>query len=163
MEDLVARRDNLEAPTNTLQNGRDSFLRWLVRANHQDETFRISYAGLLSMLFADLDREDPRVKAAVGWIQRHYTLEENPGLEQQSLFFYYHTMAKALTAYGMGHLETDAGQTIHWRQKLLEKLLSLQKEDGRWVNDNARWMENDPCLVTAYVLLTLEMILKSDE
>ena len=122
----------------------------------------ISYAGLLSLLYADVDRDDPRVQAAVKWLQRHYTLEENPGLGQQSLFYYYHTMAKALTAYRMGYLETEDGEIIHWREALLERLLSLQKEDGRWVNENARWMENDPSLVTSYTLLSMEMLLKAE-
>jgi len=35
-------------------------------------------------------------------------------------------------------------------------VISLQKPDGSWVNENNRWWENDPVLVTAYSLLALE-------
>jgi squalene-hopene/tetraprenyl-beta-curcumene cyclase len=38
-------------------------------------------------------------------------------------------------------------------------LINLQKPDGSWLNDrHGRWWENDPALVTAYVVLTLERI-----
>src|SRR5262249_55421496 len=38
----------------------------------------MTYAGLKSFLYAGVNKEDQRVKAAVGWIRRHYTLDENP-------------------------------------------------------------------------------------
>ncbi|MHC4600880.1 MAG: prenyltransferase/squalene oxidase repeat-containing protein, partial [Planctomycetota bacterium] len=41
----------------------------------------VTYAGIKSMIYAHLDRDDPRVKAAVDWIRRHWTLEENPGFD----------------------------------------------------------------------------------
>ena len=40
----------------------------------------MTYAGLKSMIYAGLDRNDPRVKAALTYITQHYTLDENPGL-----------------------------------------------------------------------------------
>jgi squalene-hopene/tetraprenyl-beta-curcumene cyclase len=38
---------------------------------------------------------------------------------------------------------------------LAQKLISTQKPDGSWINDNTRWLEGDPNLVTAYALLAL--------
>jgi squalene-hopene/tetraprenyl-beta-curcumene cyclase len=38
----------------------------------------MTYAGLKSFLYAGVSRDDPRVKAAVGWVREHYTLDENP-------------------------------------------------------------------------------------
>ncbi len=35
------------------------------------------------------------------------------------------------------------------------KLVGRQRENGSWLNENNRWMEGDPALVTAYALLTL--------
>ena len=43
-------------------------------------------------------------KGAVRWIRRHYTLDENPGMGQAGLFYYYHTFGKAMTALGRGPL-----------------------------------------------------------
>src|SRR5439155_4675213 len=39
----------------------------------------ISYAGLLSYIYASLKRDDPRVLAVFGWLRKNYSLDENPG------------------------------------------------------------------------------------
>lgn len=118
----------------------------------------ISYAGLLSYIYADLKKEDPRVQAVFQWLRENYTLEENPGMGPQGLFYYYHTMAKALTAFGADAIRTADGRDVLWREKLALKLLDLQKGDGRWENDNGRWWEKDPALVTSYALMTLQLL-----
>jgi len=118
----------------------------------------ISYAGLLSYIYANLKRDDPRVLAVLDWLRKNYTLDENPGLGPQGLFYYFHTMTKALNLYGTGELELVNGQKINWRKDLALKLINLQQRDGSWSNDNGRWWEKDPALVTAYAVLSLEMI-----
>jgi squalene-hopene/tetraprenyl-beta-curcumene cyclase len=115
----------------------------------------MTYAGLKSMIYAGLGPNDPRVKAAVTWIKKHYTLEENPGMGQAGLYYYYHTFAKALDAMELATITDDKGTEHAWRKELGEHLLSLQKENGSWINPEKRWMEADPNLTTAYVLLTL--------
>lgn len=117
----------------------------------------ISYAGLLSYIYADLDKSDPRVKGVYEWLKKNYTLDENPAMGAQGLYYYFHTMAKALSAYGINDLPTATG-TVKWREKLTLRLLNLQKRDGSWENENGRWMEKDPALVTAYAMMTLEII-----
>jgi squalene-hopene/tetraprenyl-beta-curcumene cyclase len=118
----------------------------------------ISYAGLLSYIYADLKQDDPRVQAVMDWLRRNYTLEENPGMGAQGLFYYFHTMGKALNAHGTGALVLPDGTEINWREDLALKLINLQQADGSWVNENGRWWEKDPALVTSYALITLEMI-----
>jgi len=118
----------------------------------------MSYAGLLSYIYADLKTDDPRVAAVMDWLRANYTLEENPGMGQQGLFYYYHTMAKALTAYGANSLQTPNGQTVKWREQLALRLINLQRADGSWANENGRWFEKDPALVTAYALIALNMV-----
>ena len=118
----------------------------------------MTYAGLLSYIFADLKRDDERVLAAYNWLKDNYTLEENPGVGQQGLYYYYHTMAKALTVYGDDILVTSAGKKIDWRKALTVKLIQNQREDGSWINPTARWWENDPVLVSAYSLISLNMV-----
>lgn len=115
----------------------------------------MTYAGLKSMIYAGLGPNDPRVKAATTWIKKHYTLEENPGMGQAGLYYYYHTFAKALDAMELATITDDKGKEHAWRKELGEHLLSLQKENGSWINPEKRWMEADPNLTTAYVLLTL--------
>lgn len=118
----------------------------------------ISYAGMLSYLYAQLSKEDPRVKAVFRWLQENYTLEENPGMGPEGLFFYYHTMAKALTVAEVNTLSLKDGRIVPWARMLAMRLLNTQQRDGSWVNQNNRWMERDPVLVTCYALMALEMI-----
>lgn len=119
----------------------------------------MSYAGLLSFIYADLDADDKRIGAVMKWLGRNYSVEENPGLEAQGLYYYYHTMAKALSAASVHQLTLSDGSKIDWRQQLAVKLFDLQQEDGSWLNEGSgRWWENDRVLVTAYAALALEHI-----
>lgn len=118
----------------------------------------MSYAGLLSFIYAKLSPDDPRVAAVKNWLSRNYTLDENPGMGAQGLFYYYQTMAKALTAANINKLTTPDGKEIDWRKQLAVRLLEKQREDGSWVNENGRWMESNPMLVTAYMVLALQQI-----
>ena len=118
----------------------------------------MTYALLKSMIYANLSKDDPKVVAAMGWIKKNYTLDENPGMEksQSGLYYYFQTFAKALSAYGQDTVTDDKGVAHDWRKDLTAKLISLQKPDGSWVNTADRWYEADPELVTAYAVLSLE-------
>ena len=115
----------------------------------------MTYAGLKSMIYAGLTADDPRVKAATEWIRRFYTLEENPGMGQQGVYYYYHTFAAALDALEVYEFKDAAGSTHDWREELAEQLFELQQENGSWVNKAERWYEGDPNLATAYALRAL--------
>jgi squalene-hopene/tetraprenyl-beta-curcumene cyclase len=126
----------------------------------------MTYAGLKSMMYAGLTKDDPRVKAAWGWIQNNYTVDENPGMAQAGpdqakggLYYYYYTMAKALHAYGSPTITDAAGRAHDWRAELAAKIASLQQPDGSLVGQR-KWMEDNPVLVTGYAMLALEEIRK---
>lgn len=117
----------------------------------------MSYAGLLSFIYADLDREDPRIASVMSWLQKNFTLDENPGMDAQGLYYYYHTMSKALAITGTKTLVTPEGKKIDWKKELALKVMSEQQTDGSWTNQGSnRWMEDNPILVTSYSLLALE-------
>ncbi len=115
----------------------------------------MSYAGLLSFIYADLKPTDPRLTAVKTWLGKNYSVSENPGMGAQGLYYYYHTMAKALTLADMDEFPLADGTKVNWRLDLSKALFNAQKADGSWLNDNARWMEKDPTLSTAYACLTL--------
>ncbi len=116
----------------------------------------ITYAGLKSMIYAGVGKDDPRVKAATDWIRKHYTLEENPNMGQQGLYYYYHTFAKTMSTIGGEEFEDAAGKRHDWKKELTEKLALLQQPNGSWTNPADRWYEGDPNLVTAYCLIALQ-------
>ncbi len=115
----------------------------------------MTYAGLKSMIYAGLTPKDPRVKAALEWITKHYTLDENPGMGKAGQFYYYHTFAKTLDVLGEKTLTDAQGEKHNWRKDMIEKLADLQRDNGSWVNSADRWYEGDPNLVTAYSLMAL--------
>ncbi|MCH2205902.1 MAG: terpene cyclase/mutase family protein [Lentisphaerales bacterium] len=121
----------------------------------------MTYAGLKSMIYAGyvsedkLIKDDPRVQAAISWAGKHYTLDENPGMQLQGHFYYINTFAKALDAYGEDFITDKDGKKRMWRRDVVKKLLSLQAADGHWVNSEGRWMENVPEMVTAYSLMSM--------
>jgi len=119
-------------------------------------------AGLLSLLFAGVDRTDPRVQAAYKWMTANFTLDVNPGTDKKhGLFYYYNAFAKVMSAYGEDTFIDGKGQQRNWRNELVQKLLGLQETDGSWANhDSKAWWEDRPQLVTAWSVIALEHALK---
>jgi squalene-hopene/tetraprenyl-beta-curcumene cyclase len=115
----------------------------------------MTYAGLKSFLYAGVGKDDPRVKAAVDWVRRHYTLDENPGQGAAGLFYYYHVFAKAMDALGEDQFEDAKGVKHDWRKELFEALKSRQAENGSWANTNPAFLESSPELATSFALLAL--------
>jgi squalene-hopene/tetraprenyl-beta-curcumene cyclase len=123
----------------------------------------MSSAGLLSLLFAGVDKDDPRIQAAYDWIQTNYTLEHNPGSDGgvQGLYYYYNVFSKSMAAYGADILVDADGVEHNWRNDIASKLISLQNDDGSWVNpESPRWWEGDKNLVTAWSVIALNAALQ---
>jgi squalene-hopene/tetraprenyl-beta-curcumene cyclase len=122
----------------------------------------MTHAGLISLLFAGVDRNDPRVQAAYEWIMANYTLDENPGAKHnQGLFYYYNAFAKSMAAYGEAEVTDSNGVKHNWRDDLTRKLLALQSDDGSWVNtDSPRWWEGNKQLVTAWSVIALDLVVR---
>jgi squalene-hopene/tetraprenyl-beta-curcumene cyclase len=116
----------------------------------------MTYAGLKSMIYAGLTPQDPRVKAAIEWITRFYSVEENPGMGQQGILYYYQMFSKALSTMDLDTITDARGQAHDWRKELAEHLFKTQQENGSWVNKTDRWYEGNPDLGTAFVLISLK-------
>ena len=115
----------------------------------------MTYAGLKSFLYAGVGKEDKRVKAAVEWVRKHYTVTENPGQKDAGLYYYYHTFAKAMDALGEDMFADAKGTKHDWRQELFDELKKRQKDNGSWANSNGAFLENLPELATAFAVLAV--------
>lgn len=115
----------------------------------------MTYAGLKSMLYAGVGPDDKRVKAALTWLGKHYSVEENPGMGQRGVYYYYHTFAKALDTMGQNEFADEKGVKHNWRNELIAELAKRQRPDGSWANTEKQWMEGDANLATGFALLTL--------
>lgn len=120
----------------------------------------MTYAGIKSYIYCGVTRNDPRVQSAWDWIRRNYTVTEHPGMGEQSLYYYYHTMAKTLDVYGQKIVRDGAGKAHDWATDLAGQLVAAQKPDGSWVNSAARFWEDQPALVSSYSLIALSYCLK---
>jgi squalene-hopene/tetraprenyl-beta-curcumene cyclase len=123
----------------------------------------MTYAGLKSMIYAGLSHDDPRVKAAWEWISKNYTVSENPGMAasgpenaQAGLYYYYYTMARALSVYGQPIIVDAQGKKHDWRAEMIQKIFTEQKPDGSFLG-GAKWMEGNPILATAYTVIAVEI------
>ena len=110
----------------------------------------MTYAAVLSMCSAKLNRGDPRVRQSLEYLNKYWSVEENPGMGNQGLYYFYDIMARALSAAGV-----DTVGDHNWKKELSAKVMSLQKPDGSWANDNNRFWEADPVLCTSFALLVL--------
>jgi len=127
----------------------------------------MTYDGIKTYLYSGLSKDDPRVKAALDWVRKNYSVEAHPGFafdakrtHLMGLFYYYLLMARAFDALGEKTFTTFDGKVHKWANELGEQLLKIQKEEKMWVNENPRWWEADPLLVTSYVLNTLNSAMK---
>jgi squalene-hopene/tetraprenyl-beta-curcumene cyclase len=135
----------------------------------------MTYALLKTYTLCGVDGDDPRVQAAVDWIEDNWTLEENPGSDPrlpkkaryQGLYYYYMVLAQALDAAEVQALQPSSDEIVEaaagsprridWRAALREHLATVQRPDGSFVNDkNGRWHESMPTLCTIYALLALD-------
>jgi squalene-hopene/tetraprenyl-beta-curcumene cyclase len=123
----------------------------------------ITYAGMLALVYAKVSRDDVRVRSAFDWAAKHWTLDENPGMGQEGLYFFFNVLSRCLSAYGQDMIPVPGGKFVDWRGALARKLITAQTVDpktggGFWVNPSGRYWENDPVLVTAYALLALQAL-----
>jgi squalene-hopene/tetraprenyl-beta-curcumene cyclase len=131
-------------------------------AVHRDAQgrFHASYAtatcdGLLSLLAAGVSKDDPRVRAARGWLLAHERLDHPEGIPKGTpqdwgqAVYYYHLAARA-EAY------QSLGLTEQLRGRIAGELTTKQRADGSFRNDKNHLMkEDDPLLATALALIAL--------
>ena len=118
----------------------------------------MTYAGIKSLIYCGVSKDDPRIKKAYEWIQHNYDVNHNPGMPDKraewGLYYYYHTMAKCLDTLGLDYVVDAQGVKHDWRKDITKALAKRQRFDGSWLGD-PHWMEGDPNLVTGYALMAL--------
>jgi len=120
----------------------------------------MTYIGFKSMLYANVARNDPRVRGAYEWIRKYWRLDSNPNMPEamskHGLFYYYHVFAKALRVWGQDVIPDARDIPHNWRHELIDVLHRQKGPDGSWVNPAHRWFEDNPTLVTCYAVLALQ-------
>ena len=113
--------------------------------------------GVLALLACGLKPEDEPVAKAIAWLAKRPGLEGVPGFEglpaedgwdRGLRFYYYAALSDVLRYFPLS--ERDARQ-----EALIKHVVSLQKDDGSWVNESDRMRENDPLIATALAIVAL--------
>ncbi len=129
----------------------------------------MTYALLKCYVLVGVPKDDPRMKACWEWLKKNYTVDVNPGFERnadpaagyQGLYYYLHTMAKALDLYGEETVTDAQGKPHSWRKEMAGRLVAMQRKDGSWTNENSqRWYEGNPVLATSWALISLQIAAK---
>lgn len=119
----------------------------------------MTYAGIKCLLLCGIGRDDLRLKKALEWIGKNYTVDINPGMPEGSgargYYYYLAVQAKCLSTLGDEIFVDANGKKHEWRKDISTALLNRQKKNGSWANDIENWMEGNPDLCTAYALMTL--------
>jgi squalene-hopene/tetraprenyl-beta-curcumene cyclase len=121
----------------------------------------MTYSGMLALIYSHVSRDDYRVRSAFDWAAANWSIDENPGMGQQGLYFFYEILSRSLSASGRDLIPRAGAEPVNWRVAVAGKIISLQKVDpkgGYWINENNRFWENDPVLVSSYALLALESL-----
>jgi squalene-hopene/tetraprenyl-beta-curcumene cyclase len=119
-----------------------------------------TYAGVISYAWANVKKDDARVQAVLKWVRDNYTVDENPGMGQKTVYYYYLVFAKALQAVGQPTIVDAKGRSHNWREDLGKKLISLQHPEGYWVNTDKAEMQDNKVLVTAFTMQAIEAALQ---
>lgn len=130
----------------------------------------MTYALIASYIALDLTPDDPRVRAAFGWVTANWTFDRNPGMinserrpdaDQQGLYYYYRVAARTFDLLKTGPFELRDGREVDWRRDLFRAIAArarIEGEQAHWINPQPRWGEGMPTLTTAYVLRALKWL-----
>jgi hypothetical protein len=112
--------------------------------------------GLRALLLCGLSPDRPRVAAAKGWLQAHFSANAPPGryasereARRPALYYYYACSVARALRQAAGKEATAAAQS------LAAPLLERQRDDGSWVNPQGFIREDEPLVATSFAMRAL--------
>jgi len=133
----------------------------------------MTYALIKTYIYLDVDKDDPRLRAALEWANKNYQFEVNPGMlprqRKEGLFYFYQAMAKTYDLLDVTTLDLGkkSGGETDWRADLFHAIRERAQVSDQyknvpakafWINEAPRWAEGIPHLTTSYMLTTLKRI-----
>ena len=119
----------------------------------------MTYAGIKSMIYCGVTKDDPRIKKAYEWIQHNYTVDKNPGMPEAAL-----AVGPVLLLQHDGQVPRHARHRLRRRcQGSQARLAQGHHRSTRQASTlrrqleqySANWMEADANLDTGYALMAL--------
>jgi hypothetical protein len=115
--------------------------------------------GLRVLLLCGTAPDDPRLKAAVHWLERNFSAATVPGAfepareaDRQATYYYYGwSLAHAFRSLGIRTFDSG-GRKVDWAEEMARELLRRQRPDGTWSNPHSASKEDDPLVATPFAL-----------
>ena len=117
--------------------------------------------GVLALAACGLAPDDPRMRAALAWLQRHAAGARHSGewpaprADEREALRYYHAQAFAAVLA----LAEKSAPLADWagaqRRALTAELLASQRPDGAWEGTRPNSFEDDPLVATAFAMSAL--------
>ncbi len=117
--------------------------------------------GLCALVACEVPKDDPRVLAALAWLERHDSVAVVPGFLEDDpetssaaeglRFYYYAALARAIRQFPDSPI---AGR----KSALLKTLIEQQHADGSWRNPNTLMREDDPLIATALAVTAIGLL-----
>jgi squalene-hopene/tetraprenyl-beta-curcumene cyclase len=121
--------------------------------------------GIRALVRCGMLPDSPRVKAALDWLAKNFSVEHNPGrfagpdrevLRDATYYYYCWSLAHALNALNVDEIETPQGK-VKWAEALADALVKRQRPDGSWVNSQTDAKEDDPLISTSWAAAALSL------
>jgi hypothetical protein len=115
--------------------------------------------GIRTLVACGVKPDEEAVTKAIGWLAKRPGLELVPGFEgfppeagwdRGLRFYYYASLSQVLPLFPLADRDSR-------REALQKHVVSLQRDDGSWVNESDRMRENDPLIATAFAVVALAM------
>ncbi|MGV8119565.1 MAG: prenyltransferase/squalene oxidase repeat-containing protein [Candidatus Xenobiia bacterium LiM19] len=118
--------------------------------------------GLRALLRCGLPGDNPRVIAALKWLEWNFSTSMNPGTfnkdneELRNSYYYYYlwAVAHAFQAFQKKEILTQYGK-VSWPEALSAEILSRQRADDTWINRYTDAKEDDPLVSIPWAVSTL--------
>lgn len=111
--------------------------------------------GVRALLRLGRAPEDPRVAAAIAYLDRRFDAAQNPGdfpdiaeVRRASAYYYW--------TWSIAHVARHLGRR-NWAEALSAELLRRQAPDGSWRNPSSEMREDDPIIATSFAVAALAL------
>jgi squalene-hopene/tetraprenyl-beta-curcumene cyclase len=138
-------------PSNEVQNKAGFLEKDPHGAFHYKSYGTMTADGLRALLRLGKPSDDPRVQAALRWLDTRFALDKVPGdyprereVSRDGAYYYY------LWTYA--HAMMELGIRERWPAILVAELAKRQKPDGSWANPSLDMREDDPLVATSLAM-----------
>ncbi len=120
--------------------------------------------GLRGLLLCGRSTADPRARAALAWLEEHFSASQHPGdfaprlaADRDGLFYYWAaSVTRTLRLAETGPELRPAGRPpVPWAGDLARELVARQAADGSWSNPVVTMREDEPVVASSMALLAL--------